>query len=60
MIVCMRSIAAVTGLRMYQSGGYGVCNGRKYIGSSSKLWKRPWYVSTSWLNPSRMMASVSR
>jgi hypothetical protein len=41
MIVCMPSMAAVTGLRMYQSGGYGRCSGRKYIGSASKLWKRP-------------------
>ena len=41
MIVCMPSMAAVTGLRMYQSGGYGCCSGRRYIGSVSKLWKRP-------------------
>jgi len=37
MIVCMPSIVAVTGLRMYQSGGYGAWSGRRYIGSVSKL-----------------------
>ena len=41
MIVCIPSIAAVTGLRMYQSGGYGFCSGRRYIGRFSKLWKWP-------------------
>ena len=60
MIVCMPSIAAVTGLRMYHSGGYGFCSGRRYMGSCSKLWKRPAYVSSSWLSPSRMIASVSQ
>ena len=60
MIVCIPSIAAVTGLRMYQSGGYGFWSGRRYMGKFSKLWKRPAYESWSWLNPSRMIASVSR
>ena len=47
----MPSIAAVTALRMYQSGGYGCCSGRRYIGSLSKLWKRPAYVSWSLAQP---------
>ena len=37
MMVCILSIAAVTGLRMYHIGGYGFWSGRRYIGRFSKL-----------------------